>query len=502
MINSMYAEKIPPYIKNIMQALLSAGYKVYIVGGAVRDLLLEKSPGDFDLATDALPEATLAICHRQGWSTIDKLGSNFGCIVAIVEQHPVEITTFRGENYGQDAHRPDKIWYCRQLKDDLSRRDFTVNAMAMDIHGQITDYFNGQQDLRHKLLRTVGNAQQRYEEDALRMLRACRFVGQLGFTYVQQKQLLPAFGQKGSPYYLLHNFSFPTERCAGLSLARVKKELDKLLLTPYAGHGLMLFLATGLANSVCSVKCGGRYQTVALLPELQHLAGLHQNPRFHCFDTWEHTLKAIDNSPQELTIRWSLLLHDIGKGLPGIRCLNREGQPSDHGHEAQSAVMAEKILTRLQYPEKFIREVVWLVAQHMRFAPMLVTGRKPLLHWIRTEAASAHFRSSAEMAAAYSKLTEVFLSDMGATNAAANTALMQAGRELSEQVIAAAAAYPVHTADLKLSGKELLQLYPKADLKYLLNYLLQRVQSGNLANDKNELLTAVQKYLQKRQEQL
>ena len=273
----------------------------------------------------------------------------------------------------------------------MSRRDFTVNAMALDQSGNVYDYHGGRQDLQQKILRTVGDAPARYQEDALRMYRACRFVGQLGFDYVQRQGAGPAFGQPQTPYYLPQSYSFPVSRSAGLSLERVRTELDKLLLGKWAGKGLMLMMATGLAAGRCRVREQGTYREIDVLPELEHLAGLPQNQRFHCYDVWEHTLAAVDNSPRQLAIRWALLLHDVAKGLPGIRRLNKEGQPSDHGHEAESAVMAEVILSRLRYPAPFVQRVVWLVSRHMRFAPMLVTGERTLLRWLRSEAAGGNF---------------------------------------------------------------------------------------------------------------
>ena len=222
--------KLPSYIKSILSALNANGFEAYVVGGAVRDLLLGIEPGDFDVTTSAHPEQVLEICHAQNWRTVDNLGNNFGCVIAIVEDVPVEITTFRGEAYGKDAHKPEKVWYCETLREDLSRRDFTINAMALDLNGKLYDYFGGQYDLQNKVLRTVGKASQRYEEDALRMFRACRFVAQLGFNYVQEDDLLPAFGMEVTPYRLEQNFKFPIERCAGLSLERVRKEIEKLLV--------------------------------------------------------------------------------------------------------------------------------------------------------------------------------------------------------------------------------------------------------------------------------
>lgn len=491
-------ERIPPYSKKILAALEAAGFEAYLVGGAVRDLLLNLTPGDYDITTNAKPEQVLKLCQRLNWFTVENLGHNFGCVVIVLDGVPTEVTTFRGERYGEDdAHRPEEIWYCENLKDDLSRRDFTINAMAMDLRGKVYDYFGGQQDLQNRILRTVGNAEKRYQEDGLRMLRACRFVAQLGFTYVQDEAVLPAFGMEGTPYYLTHNYKMPLKRCCDLSLERVRQELEKLLLSPYAGHGLMLLVATGLSDMSCRAKHNGKYTEVPILPELRHLAGLPQNPKFHCYNVLEHTLFAIDNGPRDLAIRWALVLHDLGKGLENVRIM-RNGQPSDPGHEAVSAVMAEKILTRLQYPAKFVKLVVWLVAQHMRFAPMLLTGEKTLLRWIRSEATSGQFTTQQEMASAFTQLVDVFLADMGATHARHNEKLMLDGRQLGEQTVELARTLmPVSSKDLDISGKELMTIVPKEQIRHILPYLLSRVQSGNLPNKKEELLQAARKHIQR-----
>ena len=494
---------LPAYTKSILSALNNAGYEAYLVGGAVRDLLLGLTPDDYDITTNAHPEQVLALCQKYHWQTVDKLGHNFGCVIIVIDGIPTEVTTFRGERYGDsDMHRPEATWYCTRLRDDLSRRDFAVNAMALAADGTLYDYFGGQQDLESKILRTVGKAEQRYHEDALRMLRACRFVAQLGFTYVQDgSAALPPFGQQSTPYYLPHNYSFPIERISGLSLERVRREIERLLLSKHAGHGLMLMMSTGILGCSCRVRDKGQDTSVPLLPEAAHLVGLPQNPRFHLYDTWEHTLLAIDNSPRELAIRWALVLHDLGKGLPNIRKLNKEGQPSDPGPEAESAVMAKAILTRLRYPKDFVQLVVWLVAQHMRFAPMLWTKERTLLRWVRSEATSAGFRTEQELAQAYELLVEVFLADMGATHARENAQLMADGRELGRQVTELARTkMPVCTKDLAISGRELLPLIPQAKIKDTLAYLLDRVQSGNLPNTSAELQQAVTKYLKRHQQ--
>ena len=495
--------KLPTYTKSILQALNEAGYEAYVVGGAVRDLLLGREPGDYDTTTNARPQQVLSLCQAKGWRTVDQLGHNFGCVLIALDGFPTEVTTFRGESYDDgDVHRPTHTWFCDRLEDDLARRDFTINAMALDMQGHIYDFHGGRADLRKRLLRPVGQAHVRYGEDALRMLRACRFVAQLGFDYVQDGVPAPACGMAGTPYYLKEVPVFPVERCNGLSLERVRKELEKLLVSEHAGKGLMLMLATGLLQQSCRVRQNGAYLQVPILPEAEHLLGLRQNPRFHLYDTWEHTLLAIDNSPRELAIRWALVLHDLGKGLPHIRIIKPDGQPSDPGHEAQSAKMAEAILQRLGYPEEFVRLVVWLVAQHMRFAPMLLTGEKTLRRWLRHEAVHGPFRTQAQLVAGYKQLTEVFLADMGATHARENQQLMAEGRSLGEQVIAMArSSMPIATQDLDIKGWELLTLVPQAEIKTTFAYLLNRVQSGNLPNEHNALLDALKKSLARKKRQ-
>ena len=261
----------------------------------------------------------------------------------------------------------------------------------------------------------------------------------------------------------------------------------------------MLMMATGLLGASCHARENGSDTVIPILPEALHLLGLHQNPRFHLYDTWEHTLLAIDSSPRDLTIRWALVLHDLGKGLPNVRKLNKEGQPSDPGHEAESAKMSKAILTRLGYNKSFIHLVTWLVAQHMRFAPMLLTGERTLLRWVRSEAANSGFRTQAELTQAYSLLVEIFLADMGATHARENEQLMAEGRLLGRQVVELVRTrMPVCSKDLAISGRELLELMPQAEIKNILTYLLERVQSGNLPNEKEALLTAVHKHLKRK----
>ena len=559
--------QFPDYVTKTLNILNAAGYEAYVVGGAVRDLLLGLEPGDYDIATDGRPEQIAAVLRNAGYLLVEKLGENFGVVVAVTEGRSLEIATFRNERYayGQDAHRPAEVWFCDTLKEDLSRRDFTVNAMAMDSRGNLYDYYGGQKDLEAKVIRTVGDPRKRFAEDALRMYRACRFVAQLGFTYVEgndsaedvlgdysasltveqnlriamekagkyvpenMKTMGPdaqlthgpavtgsdgsfrdgllqsnetgyglPFGQPGTKYYLKKRYVFDVSRCRNLSLERVKTELDKMLLGKAAGKGLALFLSSGLANAQCRVRDMGSETFVDVLPELAHLPALPQNIRFHCYNVWEHILAAVDNGPRELTLRWALLLHDVAKGLPGVRGVTPDGYPNDHGHEKESAKMAQAILTRLRYPRPFVRRVSWLVAKHMRFAPMMIHKNNTLLRWIRSEATGGEFRTEKDMAEAFSQLTEVFLADMGATWAGVlQEQVMDEGRRLGEEAVQIAREeMPVHTSDLHLRGSE-IQVLPPLTVGEAMKYLLARVQSGSIPNEKGALLQALEKKLGK-----
>ena len=232
-------QQIPGIIKMLLGELNATGRPAYVVGGAVRDLLLSREPDDFDVATAGRPEEVLSLAHRKGWKTVERLGRNFGVVLIVIDGQPIEVTTFRGESYGDDAHRPEKVWFTDDLDDDLSRRDFTMNAMAVGIDGILHDPFGGRCDLAAKFIRAVGDPQQRFREDALRMFRACRFAAELGFTI--DPAILAA---------MLTN----RERVSGLSLERVKDELSWLLVANYPEKGLDPLVTTGLAAGSCRVR--------------------------------------------------------------------------------------------------------------------------------------------------------------------------------------------------------------------------------------------------------
>ncbi|WP_296328548.1 CCA tRNA nucleotidyltransferase [uncultured Acidaminococcus sp.] len=468
------APLFPSYVITVLELFQKHGFEAYVVGGAVRDLLCGKHPHDYDIVTSARPEETRRLCKGAGLSVVENRGENFGVLVLLVEGRAVEVAAYRKETYGTDAHRPNGVAYCQTLEEDLARRDFTVNAMAMDLAGNLTDPYGGRHDLEHHVLRVVGSPSARFAEDALRMFRACRFVAQLGF--VPEAGILPAIKAEAL-------------RVKGLSLFRVKTELHKLLMAPYAGRGMDLMVQSGLAGMPCRIKKEGNYESVPILPELLDLVGVPQNPRFHPFDVWGHIWHALNHSDGSLTLGWAILLHDVGKGREGVRGIRPDGMPSDHGHDKVGKVMAEGILRRLGESEDLVKRVAFLVGNHMHFGPSRFLPDAALWRWLRKEARSGTFRRTKDLQEAFRELGNLCLADMAATTASAESQAL--ARHFANQLFRMAGAMPVHTADLAISGRDLIAAgIPQKVLKRLLPLLLSRVQDRSLSNTSEVLQRA------------
>ena len=322
----------------ILQALgPDAG--LVLVGGAVRDRLLGRDGGDWDLASALLPEEVMARARAAGLKVIPT-GLQHGTVTVLAGGQPFEITTFRGEGEYLDGRRPETVRLGVALREDLARRDFTINAMALplelletpDWQDHLVDPFGGHEDLEAGILRAVGDPLQRFREDGLRCLRACRFTAQLGFQ--MEPDTLAAIPQC-------------LEVAAKVSVERVFTELTKLLCGTMPGKGLKALAETGLLQ--------------LWLPELQPMIGCEQN-RHHCYPVWEHTLEVVKRNLPEPDLRWASLLHDCGK--PSSRTEDVGGGLHFHGHERVSVDLAQAILTRLRASHDLIRRVAALVRHH------------------------------------------------------------------------------------------------------------------------------------------
>jgi tRNA nucleotidyltransferase/poly(A) polymerase len=471
---------LPDYVKAAMNMLLESDFEAYMVGGAVRDLFLGKVPDDYDIVTNARPDEIKLLAEKKDYGIVSQLGQNFGVVIVLIGKKSVEIASYRNETYGRDAHRPAQVWYCDTLEEDLGRRDFTINAMAVDIDGNLTDEYSGMEDLNHKVLRTVGNADKRFEEDALRMFRACRFVAQLGFSC-----------DVNIPKAIKNNL----KRVNGLSLERVRVELDKLLCGAYADKGMKLMVETGLAGESCRFRINKTEEEIPILPELSALVGVEQNPAFHQYDVWQHTLAALSNGDRSLAVSWAILLHDIAKGQEGVRGY-KDGAPTDYGHEVVGAQMAQKILNRLRYSGEFVKTVTWLVRNHMRFGTNIDRPDEVTWRWLRQAARDGEFRLNKDMAEAFKQLTALCVADASATEATEQELI--SAQMYGKRLVKMAYKMPVHTTDLNINGDDLSTVVTdKKQLASILPVLLRRVQDGNLKNEPMELRLAAEGWVER-----
>lgn len=322
--------KLPlaPQAERALDILEKAGYEAWIVGGCVRDFLLGRTPKDYDLCTSARPEEIEAAFA--GCRTIET-GRRHGTVTVVLEEMPLEITTYRVETGHSDARHPDQVRFTPSLEEDAARRDFTINAMAYAPGKGLQDFYHGQEDLERGLLRCVGEPDRRFREDALRILRALRFSSALGFS-IEAETAAAARRQKG----LL----------TGLSAERVAGELGKLLVGRNAREVLLAY--PDLLGVV--------------LPELLPMVGFDQRNRHHCYDLLTHTAVAVEQTPPQLSLRLAALFHDCGK--PACFSLGADGQGHFYGHARESAALADAALRRLRVPNKLREQVVRLIRYH------------------------------------------------------------------------------------------------------------------------------------------
>ena len=320
---------LPQEVKNVLLRLESAGFAAYAVGGCVRDTLRGVTPHDYDITTAARPEDVLALFDGYAIPT----GLQHGTVTVRLAGESFEVTTFRADGPYTDHRRPDSVQYSDSLEEDLRRRDFTVNAMAMDVRGQVYDFHGGEADLRAGILRCVGDAETRFNEDALRILRCLRFASVLGFDIEEET-------------------AAAMTRCAPLlshiAAERIREEMTKLL----CGENTVEILL--------------RYPSVfaVFLPEILPCVGFDQQNVHHLYDIWQHTAHAVGNAPQDPLLRWTLLLHDLGK--PACFTVDEAGQGHFYGHDDLGAQLAEDITQRLRFDKKAAQRIALLIERHMR----------------------------------------------------------------------------------------------------------------------------------------
>ena len=434
---------IPSGALFILRTFRQAGHEAYVVGGCVRDTLLGRVPGDWDICTSALPEETKALFPR----TVDT-GLKHGTVTVLVEGETYEVTTFRQDGVYLHHRVPEAVTFVRSLREDLRRRDFTVNAMAMDENGEIQDPFGGREDLGKGLLRAVGDADQRFGEDALRILRGLRFSAQLGFK-IEEKTAEAMVKNRA----LLRD----------ISGERVLQEMNQLLLGKYAPPVLEQF--PEIPGTV--------------LPELLPAVGFSQHSTYHHRDVWGHTLLTLAAAPEDLYIRWTMLLHDLGK--PATFTLDEKGQGHFYGHAGVSAEIARDIFCRLHGDNQMKNTVCLLVAAH---GDMLPESKKTARRWV------ARFGEEN-----LQRLLEVKRCDiMGLHPDQRGSALaaLKASKDLMETLLQEESCFSL--GELAVGGRDLmaLGLSPGPDVGRILNCLLDDVLEERVKNEKDALLRRAQ----------
>ena len=435
---------LPEKVQFCMHKLRQAGFESYAVGGCVRDSLLGLTPHDYDMCTNALPTQTAELFADH---TLVRSGEKHGTIGVVVDGEVLEITTFRTEGGYQDSRHPDWVKFVSHIEEDLSRRDFTVNAMAYCPEKGYIDPFGGQEDLQNKILRAVGDPETRFTEDALRILRGVRFGVRFGLipeqdTLAAMKKLAPLMDK--------------------LARERVFDELCKLL-------------------PLMKAEDFETYQAILVqaVPALASCVGFAQHNPHHKYDVYTHTAQVVEAVPGDLALRWAALLHDCGK--PDTFSLDEKGIGHFHGHAAVSAAKADALLLSLKAPTALRERVVFLIAHHMT---QLVPDKKLLRKWLGKFGAQAVFDWLALQKA-----------DFGGKGTDEESEDFAEIHRLLEEILDEESCLTLR--DLQADGRDLMDIgFPPGKLLgNCLAYLLEQVQEEVLPNEKQALLTAAKDFL-------
>lgn len=347
-MNENLVKNIPQGIIWTLKQLQDAGFESYVVGGCVRDIFLGRNPHDWDLTTNAIPEEIIDVFEKTDRRVVYE--NNFGTVGIIDKQldknnpsYEIEITPYRTEGTYSDNRRPDEVSFSSHINEDLMRRDFTINAMAYDpINDVLIDNYNGKADLRNSVIRTVGDANERFSEDALRIMRAIRFSSQLGFICETET---------------LNGIRMHSDSLQNISIERIRDEFIKIVDAKYAMDGIISLHKLGMLKFI--------------VPELEEGIGCEQGG-IHSFDVWTHNLKSLQhgtNKNYPFYVKLSALFHDIGKPATR-RKANGIGTKewTFYGHEVVGARMTKVIMKRLKFSNDMIEKVVKLVRYHMFFS--------------------------------------------------------------------------------------------------------------------------------------
>ena len=425
--------------KSIIEQLKKQGFSAYLVGGSIRDLLLKTPPHEWDITTSATPDQVTALFDK-----VIPTGIDYGTVTVMIGDLPFEVTTFRADEKYVDGRHPSNVNFTDDIHQDLSRRDFTINALAYDpIAKELIDDFSGQKDLKAKVIRTVGSPIERFSEDGLRSVRACRFAAKLDFKI--EKKTLAAISQT-------------LDVTKKVAPERIHDELVKMLTSKKPSIGFKLMQQSGLLQLI--------------LPELLSGEKVEQPAEFHKYDVLDHNLAACDAAPADnLIVRLAALLHDVAKPKCKV-------DMHFYGHDSEGTKLAEQILKRLKFSNNDTKQVTNLIANHMFNYTQ---------DW--SDAAVRRFIRRAGSPANIAALFALRQADVAAMKSNLGTKYLGELQKRIDKIIAEQNA--LHTTDLKINGNDLmkaLSLKPGPKVGQILEALLEKVLDDPKLNEKETLL--------------
>ena len=432
----------PAGVNKILHTLEQNGHEAYVVGGCVRDLLMGKTPVDWDVTTSARPTEVLTLFPRS-----IPTGLPHGTVTVKADGESCEVTTFRADGDYADHRHPDAVYFTDSLQEDLRRRDFTVNAMAMDLQGRLYDFYGGQDDLRRGILRCVGEPDHRFGEDALRIMRALRFASTLGFSIDADT---------------VESLRKHRQELSRIAVERLTVEMTKLLCGKNVAEVLLQY------PDVIGV----------FLPEILPCVGLEQHNPHHCYDVWGHTAHSVAAIAPTPTLRWVMLLHDLGKG--STFSLDEQGVGHFYGHGRASVILAEAVATRLRFSNEMKTRVLELVDWHDRDVPRTEKSIRRCLYHLGEDGVR--------------QLIAVKRADNAAQHPAyqGRSVEMDKAERILQDILDADACFSLR--QLAINGDDLLALGLQGKaVGEALTFLLEQVIDGKLPNEKNELLQSISK---------
>lgn len=435
--------EVPAPVNYIIQELEKCGHEAYMVGGCVRDSVLGRKPHDYDICTSATPDEILKAFPDE---EIIPTGLQHGTVTILINKEPFEVTTYRIDGDYSDNRRPDNVTFTKNLVEDLRRRDFTINAMAYNPKTGLIDPFNGMEDIKYKKIRCVGSAEDRFNEDALRILRAIRFEAQLGFAGLPET---------------MFEIERQYDRLKNISIERINSEFCKIVASEQFCVELVLY------PNVFSL----------FIPELKDLIGFQQNNPYHAYDVFNHTVHAIEKcESDDLVVRLAVFFHDFGKphsyqdGEDGIRHFK--------GHGKVSAEITDSIMKRLRFDNETRNNVVELVYYH---DATFEVENKYVKRWLN-KIGEKQFR----------RLLEIRKADIKGQKPDYEESRIEKVNNIEnilEEILSEKSCFSLK--DLAVNGndvKEVMKLKEGKDIGYWLNEILKRVIDGELENNKDDLV--------------